>query len=731
MIMKRILAFALLATAAYGTFAEPITFTADHVAVDNVTKAAVATGNVCAVSRPLTLRSEYLERTEDGLMIFHDPTYVTTCTNELHHTHWNVTGEVECKTDSHIIVRNMWLHFYEVPVFYLPYFWYPLGTHCGFRFMLGYNGRWGGFLLTRYSYDIVGDKAHADNTWWMKGATNFDLRYKNGIAIGEDLNWNFGDFGAGMFRIYYAWDQYADDRYGSRKDCKYSNWGSSVDEDRYAMTLKHRWQATERDAIFLRGSLNSDSYVTRDFMRNNFFELKSQWQTFSNSGVFWEHLENSFAIGAETSGRLNKFYAMTERLPEFYLDLNPTSLFGSPLNYETENRLGWLDRRYARYSRNFANPYSMSPGPWASYDTFRVDTYHRLTAPFKTAGETLSIVPRVGFRATHWTDSGRTDLAGFDRAHDVGAMTRSIGEVGATFAVRGTGWINESYAHTIEPYVDVLAQQAWYAGAKSGNRNRPYVFDNLDASLTWEDQYAGRSRNLPYSYYGLTPGLRNVWSALEENGNLRSIVDFDFYSAITFGEADHLGTGSHKLAKLGSANYGKNAINIMPGGRLKWTPADDISLTSRAEFDVDHNRFAVADLAYRQVLTKDFDYGVIYGMRDHRYWDFSSMPYDPNYMDKDLNNDMRYQYVELNGRYQPLHWLAFGPYIRWDLREGELDSVGSWFDYLTDCLGFRFFVKYDNEFRRIDGYKYSDDWSFGFSLYLRAFGFDSANVFGR
>ena len=76
---------------------------------------------------------------------------------------------------------------------------------------------------------------------------------------------------------------------------------------------------------------------------------------------------------------------------------------------------------------------------------------------------------------------------------------------------------------------------------------------------------------------------------------------------------------------------------------------------------------------------------------------------------------------------QPLDWFAWGPYVRWDIRENELDRVGSWFDYLTDCLGFRFIVEYVNSYTRIDGYERKDDWSFGFYIYLRAFGADSSS----
>ena len=182
------------------------TMTADKIAVDNVTKASLATGHVKAKYGAVTVRSDRMERDAGGTMHFDSSTTATTCSNEVGHTHWNVSGEIEYKADDYVLLRDAWLTFYELPICYLPYLYYPLDTKCGFSWMVGYQGRWGGFLMTKYRYHILGDACHQDSTWWLKGATRFDLRTKNGIALGEDLKWNLGDFGAGEFKVYYAWD---------------------------------------------------------------------------------------------------------------------------------------------------------------------------------------------------------------------------------------------------------------------------------------------------------------------------------------------------------------------------------------------------------------------------------------------------------------------------------------------------------------------------------------------
>ena len=713
----------LSAAALLESYAAPrqgeIEFSADRVAADNVTKAAVASGHVHAVSGVFSLRSDYMERDAEGVMRFHDPTCVTTCTNEVGHTHWNVSGDVEFQADDHVLLRNAVLRFCEVPVFWLPYLYYPLDTKCGFSWMPGYTGRWGAYLLTKYRYNIAGDPAHRDNTWWLHGDTRLDLRYKNGVAVGEDLWWNLGDFGGGSFSAYYAWDENASKRYD--RNWNFANWGSDVHRNRYLLSLTHDWEVTERDIVRVRGSYYSDSFVRNDFERRSFFNLKSQWLTYSQSGVFWEHLENDLSFGIEASGRLNDFYGMTGRLPEFYLDVNPTPVFGLPVNYESRNRVGYLTREYAKYGAGEFYVFGVNPATWASYDSFRADSYHRLTAPFRAFDDVLSVVPRVGGRATYWGEGGRTDLTGSRRAIDAGDMSRFIGEAGVTFAARGTAWINEVWRHMAEPYIDVLAQEAWYESL--GDSSRPYVFDNLDSSFTWEDQFAGRARNLPYSYYGVTPGFRQVWSRLQDDGSLRRIVELDVYAAVQFNKALYDGWDEmHRLAEPGYPNYGEEGCEYVPGARLKWTPLDDISLGVRAEYDSDRNRIAYGSLVWNHKVSKDFKYNVAYAMRDHRYWDFSSVPFVPSQMLEDTQNLTRMSIVDVSFEYQVCDWLAVGPHIRWDLRDGDLDTVGFWVDYLTDCLGFRLMCEYDNDFRTVYGYYMDDDFSVGFYIYLRAFG---------
>ena len=709
--------------------AEAMTFTADRIAADNVTHALAASGHVVAVQTPYSLRSECLRREADGRMTFADPTCVTTCTNDVGHTHWNLTGEVEYQDKDHVIVRNAWLSFYEIPVFWLPYMYYPLETDCGFSWMPGYTGHWGAYLLTKYRYHLLGDPTHDESKWWLDAATRFDLRYVQGLALGEDLSWNLGDFGAGKFSAYYAWDEETADKTGYGDGRYNRNWGSPVDRHRYGFGLEHRLEPTERDAVRVQAAVYSDSYFRPDFQRTALFDWQSSLMPFQNSGVFWEHVENSVALGAEASGRLNEFYAQIGRLPEIYLDVNPQPLLGLPVNYESQNRIGYLTRDPAEYGDGrIDNPFAYRPGRWAEYETFRFDTYHRLSAPFRTLDDLVSAVPRVGYHGTGWNATGRDNLTGRGGAESAGAAFRSILEGGVTLAGRGTAWIDEKWRHVTEPYLDVLAQKAWYGGLSSGER--PYVFDAIDASAAWEDQFAGRSRNLPYTYYGVTPGWRNAWDAADAFGHRRTVVDADVYAALQFGETDFVGTDdAHKLARTGRTNYGKSPCYVSPGARLRWAPAKDLALMGRAEYDPDRNTIASGDVGLKHEIDPSFSYYVDYAVRDFRWWDFSSAPYVPGRMTGEDLNYAKMHFVTVGFENHPIDWFAWSPFLRWDIQEAEMDGVGAWFDYLTDCLGFRLLVEYENAYTYVDGFRRDDDFSVGFYIYLRAFGADSMNIF--
>jgi hypothetical protein len=184
-----------------------------------------------------------------------------------------------------------------------------------------------------------------------------------------------------------------------------------------------------------------------------------------------------------------------------------------------------------------------------------------------------------------------------------------------------------------------------------------------------------------------------------------------------------------KIAKMERPNYGEDTV-VVPGVRMRWTPDDDIMLGARTEYDCEYDKFAVADVEWRHRLSRKFNYYASFSGRDHRWWDYSVSPYDPRQMSKDAFNWLDFSIFEVGFEQELCDAVVWSPFIRWDCSESELDEIGTWVDLRTDCLGFRFIVSYENEYVRIDGSERGDDWSFGFFIYLRAFGPDASSVFG-
>jgi len=611
----------------FGKPAGEVKITADRVAADNVTGALAASGHVQAVSAPVVLHSDSVTRDADGEFVFADPTHVTTCTNDWDHLHWRVSGEVRFKDGHYVLLRNAWLRMWDIPVMWLPYWYYPMDTDYGWRVMPGYTSRWGVSLFTKYVYGICGSLG--DGAYGLAGSTRFDLREKNGVALGQSVRWSLGDWGQGKFKVYYAWDQDADryDRHwNDAKEWHYSHWGNDVPDGRYGLSFEHRVDLTERDTAWAKAAYYSDSHFHHDFLRKTTLLDANTFATHLVNEFAWEHVERPASVGVSVSGPINDFYTGVARLPEFYVDVNPMPVFSLPVNYESQTRIGYLDRDYAKYgSRDTPAQYRYTPGPWANYNAFRMDTYHRLTLPMKFA-DVLSVVPRFGLRGTYWSDSGY--LAAPDaRAGSTGDDAwRTIVEGGATFAARGTADVGDDMTHVVEPYFDLLAQEANVTGTRKGERL--YRFDSIDSSSDWLDQFAGRSRNLPYSWYGVTPGLRNTLRKTEEGGLSRMLLDLDVYCAVQFNDTSFTaGDKYHRLVRnLEDPNYGEDNPMFVPGIRARWRPSKDTMLSTRIEYDTENDELAYGSLNWSHRLADSFSYYVSYNGRNHRRWTIRRQP---------------------------------------------------------------------------------------------------------
>ena len=688
-------------------------FSGGNITANRKTGEMTATGDVKAESGDYRFFTRNLSRNANGIYDFGQNAMMTTCSNDIDNLHWKLTGHFIYETDKAVTASNVWLYFEDIPVFWLPWAYYPLNTNYGFRFMPGYTGRWGCYFLSGYVYGIHNE--FGTSPLGLGGSTYFNWRQKNGVEVGQTVRWRIGDQGKGKIKGFYAWDEDYD-RYkrhwNDAHHYNYKNWGSDVDRERYRVILEHRQDFTERDALNVKAQYISDSHYLRDFCRR-----LNRYESIPVNEAWYEHRENLWAAGATVSGPINDFYSGTARLPEGWLAIEPQPIFSLPVNYESQTRAGYLDRQFAKYGASDPmyrySPYIGVNGRGADYQAFRADSSHRLTLPFMI-GDLFSFVPRAGYRATWWSDSGDPASKWINASGD--PVYRGIAEVGITASTRASAWLNDEWQHVFEPYIDYSFQDVTFG---TGKKNRYYMFDNYDRSGDWLDQFGFEGRGLPYNWHGIRPGLRNFLRRKEESGTTRGVLDTDIYLAVPFEDESYWKSGYLSgYPKKDEDGYYNRHDCVVPGFMMRFKPSNRFTFSSRTEYDIDSEKVAYADVNMEHRLTQDFSWQIGYIGRDHRFWDYLPSEFDRwNY---------HYSNIIRGGfRHHVCDWFEWSPYIRWDARCYELDETGVWFDFLTDCLGFRFSIDYENGIRRIDGSKKDSDVEFGFAIYLRALGVGS------
>ena len=710
-----------------------------------------ATGGVTAASLPFLYKSDSLTRDMFGTVRFGKDAVTTTCTNDFDHLHWKLKGTFSYAEDSskmmtnsylHLVaggpvnegkramlIQDAWVYLYDIPVMWIPYWYYPMDTNYGYRVLPGYTSRWGAYLKTGYVYNIMNEGL--DDKVGFGGSTYLDLRTKNGIAVGQTIRWHLRNWGHGKFKVYHAWDDDYDryerhwTRDNSDRNFNYHNWSSEVNRERYRLLLEHYGDITPRDTLRVHGSYLSDSYFLYDFFRGD-----ERYESVPYNEISYEHREDDWSSGVSISGPLNEFYGGTARLPEWWIAVNPMPVFDLPLTYESQTRAGFLNRDYAQISKDADWGFRYTPfigpdGKGASYQAFRFDSSHRVAAPFKVA-DVLSLVPRATYRGTYWSDSGdMSKLAdGLTRASG-DALYRNIAEVGITASSRASAWITENWKHTFEPYIDYSYQ---YVETSSARGKRAYIFDSYDGVTDWLEQFGFEGRSLPYNWHGVRPGFRNYFQEKDENGVVRTVADFDVYAAIPFESYKHYGRNAnindYSIYGYSKDNddlrYGETG-DVYPGIRARVSPWRNVMLASRVEYDVQNDNVAYADFVMKHNIFESFSYTIGYIGRDHRIWDY--LPYTVH----DRWNWEKTSIVHVGFEHKILENLIWAPYLRYDCRLSDVEECGVWFDILTDCIGFRTSIVYESDYVRIDGSKQSNDFSVAFYIYLRAFG--SAGAF--
>ncbi|MEP6810449.1 MAG: hypothetical protein ABI992_09415, partial [Chthoniobacterales bacterium] len=270
----------------------------------------------------------------------------------------------------HVILKNATFYVGRVPIFYWPYLYQSLDDSTSFVISPAYVSSWGPSLLGRVTFPIAKN---------IKAVLRLDYRGRRGPAIGfsPDIVYGKKNTSFAKIRTYFALDQNPEINRTSLPR-------GSIPEARYRVSLDDRTHFTSDISAFTKLTKLSDAYVLQDFFKGE-FQVDPQ----PDNVVSVSKYSPQYTLTAYTRFQLNDFYDVTSRLPELALDVKRQPVFNSPIFYEGETSAGFLRRNFADQS------------VFQDYEAFRFDSLHQFLYPNTYFGW-LSVVPRVGFRATYY-----------------------------------------------------------------------------------------------------------------------------------------------------------------------------------------------------------------------------------------------------------------------------------------------------------------------------------------
>lgn len=296
---------------------------------------------------------------------------------------WKMKSKsVRIYPDNRVVFSRSTLYVKNIPIFWFPYV-FGYTNNSGIIFSPGFYSSWGGYLLTGYTFPVG-----SSNNFLI--TPRLDYRTKKGIALGLDSEFHFGkaDRSTGTFKFYYAWDQDPGDIAGGPAEPP-----EGGITKRYRISFKHQLYLT--DDIYATFDINKLS--DRDMMEDFFpaeFRVDPQPDTFI-SLTKWNEW---YTITLLTRWQMNDFQKTVERLPELDWDIKQSQLFGLPVNYDGTTGVSNLRQAFPEND----NPLAILP---EDYQAVRFDTFHQLSLPH-TFFNFLSVIPKVGFRGTYYSESG-------------------------------------------------------------------------------------------------------------------------------------------------------------------------------------------------------------------------------------------------------------------------------------------------------------------------------------
>jgi LPS-assembly protein len=389
--------------------------------------------------------------------------------------------------NDHTEYENVTVYVGRTPVLWLPYLYQPAKTDQSFSIVPGSRTVWGPFLMSRLAFPAGKDTL---------GGARLDYLAKRGVGVGLDLTQESKSRGSwARFRSYYL-----NDKNPGTKELGATN--DAVQPNRFRVSLQDRSFLTETIYTSINFNRVSDINFYRDFS-----PVELQQDPNPDSVMALTKLGENHALTLEVRRQFNRDYEAADAVPALTLELKRQPVTDTGLFYEGETSAGKYRRNFHRFNNNNSLAVMGGSIDYAFHDSVRLDTFHQLSLP-KTLGGWLSVVPKVGFRATHYGTSsatpgsrpGETSFAEGDslNRYVFNAGLETSFKLTRTFeSVQNRRWGLDGLRHIVQPF----ANWSWVNASRdpsellpldvlTGSSKLPAIdfpqFNTLDSISSWD-----------------------------------------------------------------------------------------------------------------------------------------------------------------------------------------------------------------------------------------------------
>ncbi|MEK7578373.1 MAG: LPS assembly protein LptD, partial [Patescibacteria group bacterium] len=323
--------------------------------------------------------------------------YITTCDRE--HPHYRMQSRrLQIFPEDKVTAKAMTMRIGNTPILYMPKFTQNLkDDRMHVQVSAGKSKDWGAFILTAWRYDLLQNSG---------GRIHLDLREKKQLAWGIDNYYDTKIAGKGYFKTYYMNESKL-----ARKHFYYNYFaekppGKTSYKERYRIQWRHKWDVDKNTYYLAEYHKISDTKFIKDYFFRE-YEKNSQPPSYL---LFNHYLPDSSTLSILTQKRTNRIFSETEKLPEVKFDKPNTRISTSPVFIANNTS-------YASFNRKTAT----LPGDtnWeADESNQRIDTYNRLSLPFKFAY--LDLNPYTGTRETYFRRISGREVGIFREIWDSG-----------------------------------------------------------------------------------------------------------------------------------------------------------------------------------------------------------------------------------------------------------------------------------------------------------------------